>query len=184
MKRTSRFHAALWAGAFALLLGAHGMGCKSHTKGSAPAAQASAAPFGGAECGACGMVVREQPAPRSQLVYHDGTRVFFCSVGDLVQYMRSPSPHGSVDRIYVEALDPAADPRKPSTALRPWVDAQSAAFVLGVERGHIMGVPVLAYASKTAALRVAKRYGGQLADWQVVEKRLSSGGAGPEMQMH
>ena len=29
-------------------------------------------------CTACGMVVREQPAPRGQVIHRDGTRVFLC----------------------------------------------------------------------------------------------------------
>jgi len=181
MTRSSRLLAAL-AGGLLLLPGAHLAGCKSHDEGSAPAAQASAAAFGGAECGACGMVVREQPAPRGQLVYHDGTRVFFCSLGDLVQYMQSPSPHGSVEQVYVEVLDPKADPHQPSTAPRPWEDADRAAFVLGVKRGHVMGEPVLAYASKSAAEAVAKRYGGRLVTWSAVRKELAQGG--PAMPMH
>ncbi len=182
MKRCSRLHAVLASGCLLLLLGGSATGCRSRHGGTAPAAQASAVPFGGAECGACGMVVREQPAPRSQLVYHDGTRVFFCSVGNLVQYMQSPSPHGSVERVYVEVLDPKADPRQPSKALRPWVDAHQAAFVLGVKRGHIMGEPVLAYASRSAAEAVAKRYAGRLVTWEAVQKELAQGG--PAMPMH
>lgn len=180
MTRSPRFRAVL--GALLLLLGAHVTGCRSDHGGSTPAAQASAAPFKGAECGACGMVVREQPAPRGQLVYHDGTRIFFCSVGDLVQYMQSPSPHGSVERVYLEALDPKADPGHPSTAPRPWVGAEKAAFVLGVKRAHIMGEPVLVYASKADARKVAERYGGRLVTWEATQKELASGA--PMMPMH
>ncbi len=128
------------------------------------------------------MVVREQPAPRGQLVYHDGTRLFFCSVGDLVQYMQSPSPHGSVERMFVEVLDPKADPRNPGTVLRPWVEADSAAFVLEVKREHVMGEPVLVYASRSAAEDVAKRYGGRVVAWHVVQQQLAAGAG--TMPMH
>lgn len=169
------WRAAAASAVLLLLFGAQVTACRSHDGHGGPAAQASAAPFGGAECGACGMVVREQPAPRGQLVYHDKTRVFFCSVGDLVQYMQSPSPHGRVEKVYVEALDPKADPHQVAKAPRPWIDASQAAFVLGVARGHIMGEPVLVYASKSAAEGVARRYGGTLASWKSVQKRLIAG---------
>ena len=45
-------------------------------------------------CTACGMVIREQPAPRGQLLRRDGTREFLCSIDDLVQYLDVPSPLG------------------------------------------------------------------------------------------
>ena len=41
----------------------------------------------------CGMLVRDQSAPRAQVVHRDGARFFFCSLGDLMTrlYLRRGS---------------------------------------------------------------------------------------------
>lgn len=109
----------------------------------------------GHECAACGMTVRDQPSPRGQVLHRDGTRAFFCSIGDMVTYLAAPSPHGEPRGVWVEANDPAADPMPPDTAARPWVTAQSASYVLGVPRERIMGAPVVVYAARGDADRVA-----------------------------
>jgi len=53
----------------------------------------------------CGMLVREQSAPRSQVVHRDGSRFFFCSLSDLLVHLDAPSPHGRADVTFVEVLD-------------------------------------------------------------------------------
>ncbi len=118
------------------------------------------------ECASCGMIVVEQPAPRGQLVHHDGTREFFCSVSDLLTYLEAPSPHGSVISTYVEAMDPAADPRQLTFEARPWIDATRATYVVGIRRERIMGKPVLSYATRAGAAAVVEKYGGRVETWK------------------
>lgn len=118
-----------------------------------------------AECSACGMVVREQPAPRGQVVHRDGTRRFFCSLDDLRRSLAEPSRHGEVVEVYVEAMDPAADPREVPVAARPWVDATKAMFVVDIDRPHVMGQPVLAYSRAPDARQVAERHRGRVLSW-------------------
>jgi len=117
------------------------------------------------ECASCGMLVLDQPSPRAQAVHRDGTRVFFCSINDLLTYLAAPSPHGAVKVIYVEVLDPAADPHVTAEDARPWRPAEQATFVVGVERPRVMGRAVLAYATADAARAVAARYHGTVVDW-------------------
>ncbi|MCO4761361.1 MAG: nitrous oxide reductase accessory protein NosL [Myxococcales bacterium] len=117
----------------------------------------SAKAIGPAECAACGMVVREQPAPRGQLVHRDGTHVFFCSLGDMVQYIQAPSPHGKATHVYVETLDTKVDPEKPEMGARPWILAGKAHYLLGAKRRGIMGPPVLSFGNQADADAVKKR---------------------------
>lgn len=145
-------------------------GCK---RGEAPdkrAASHAAESFGPSECAVCGMVVREQPAPRGQVVHRDGTRAHFCSLGDMVQYLRAPSPHGKVQASFVEVLDAGADPRQTSTVERPWQAAEQVSYVVGVTRSSpIMGAPVLTYPTRAAAERVAGAHGGRAQDWSTLQ---------------
>ncbi|MCB9557337.1 MAG: nitrous oxide reductase accessory protein NosL [Deltaproteobacteria bacterium] len=131
------------------------VGCKQSPSGPSVAAGPQAQAPKTAECAACSMVVREQPAPRAQLVHRDNTRKFFCSIGDLVQYLREPSPHGMPQGIFVEANDPAHDPTTVDSKARPWIRAETAHYVIGVARPRVMGPPVLVYQSASDAARIA-----------------------------
>ncbi len=148
------------------------LGCRSQSNQDGQQAVVSAEPIDVQECAACGMVVREQPAPRGQVVHRDGTRAYFCSLGDMLQYIKTPSPHGAVAQVFVELLDPSVDPNKPRVELRPWAPAEKTTFVVGVPRPGIMGKPVLAYGSAAEAATVAKKHGGEVGEvksWRQLE---------------
>ena len=154
--------ACLW-----ILLGVGLGACTRAAEGTDDPSRLAAEPFGAAECAACGMVVREQPAPRAQLIHRDGTRAHFCSVGDMLTYHDAPSPHGKPVRTFVEVSEPGAGAAL-SAAPLPWQPAESAKYVLGVPRAGVMGLPTLAYADEPAARSAAQTLGGSVADWASV----------------
>lgn len=120
----------------------------------------------------CGMYVAEQPAPRAQVVHRDGTRLFLCSIGDLLVHLSVPSPHGAARRIFVEVLEPTEDPEAPATGAHRWQDATTVRYVIGVPRPGVMGLPVLTYADRASAEDIAKRYpGAEVLDWPGLERR-------------
>lgn len=112
------------------------------------------------ECAVCGMLVRDQPAPRGLAIHRDGTQAFTCSLGDLLVELSSPSPHGRVTEVLVEVMGGGEDPSLRQTHAHAWVAADSAWYVLGVERGGIMGPPVLAYAQRADADAIAGSHEG------------------------
>ena len=124
-----------------------------------------AAPIAIAECAACGMVVRDQPAPRAQVVHRDGTRAHLCSLGELVLYLQAPSPHGSVKAVFVEDLGEGFDPAGSDKKEHAWVAAPSASYVVGVARRGIMGPPVLSFKNPEQAHAAATKHGGTRATW-------------------
>ncbi len=134
---------------------------------SPQAAPASLEPveIGLAECAVCGMVVREQPAPRAQVLHRDGERAHLCSIGDLRAHLAAPSPHGKAQGVWVEALPTGIAPAELGSAPRPWQRAESAGYVLGVPRAGVMGEAVLSYASAEEALAEAARLSGRTASW-------------------
>ena len=101
----------------------------------------------------CGMLVRMQSAPRGQVVHRDGSRFFFCSLGDMLIHLGAPSPHGRVEAVFVEVMDPAEDPKLSHTGEHPWMPAADVVFVVGIDRPGIMGAPVLVYANQAEADR-------------------------------
>jgi nitrous oxide reductase accessory protein NosL len=118
------------------------------------------------------MVVREQPAPRGQVVHADGERVFLCSIGDLVMYLRMPSIHGSTLQSYVEVLEAETSLSGDLKKQWPWVFTQTASFVAGVDRKRSMGEPMLAYGDVEAARVSAEKHHGEVLGWQATFERL------------
>lgn len=111
-------------------------------------------PIGDHEGAVCGMVVRDQSAPRAQVVHRDGERAFLCSIGDLLAYLRVPSPHGAAEAVLVEVMEPSEDPLEIHLAPHPWIPASEAVFVVGIARRSIMGEPVLVYRTEEDAAQV------------------------------
>ncbi len=108
----------------------------------------------------CGMLVREQSAPRSQVVHRDGSRFFFCSLADMLVHLSAPSPHGRTESVFVEVMKPEEDPMRTHTGIHPWVPAEDAVYVIGIERRGVMGEPVLVYAGRSEAERAMQGHNG------------------------
>jgi len=113
----------------------------------------------------CGMLVREQSAPRSQVVHRDGERSFVCSVGDLLAYLDAPSPHGTPAQVLVEVLQPTQDPAESHTGDHPWIAAEEGVYVVGIERKRIMGPPVLVYRDRVSAEQVIAGTSAKIMSW-------------------
>ncbi|MCA9605273.1 MAG: nitrous oxide reductase accessory protein NosL [Myxococcales bacterium] len=125
------------------------------------------------------MIVRDQPAPRGQLIHRDGTRVFLCSIADLVTYERAPSPHGAPAATYVEVMAADADPADTSTAARPWRSVDRAEFVVGGLHRPVMGEPVLVFDDLATARAAAERLGSRAVDWEELKEALDEDGRVP-----
>ena len=57
-----------------------------------------------------------------------------------------------------ETMEPEQDPAESHAHPHPWLPAEAASYVVGVPRARIMGPPVLSYADRASAGRVALRY--------------------------
>jgi len=136
----------------------------------AEAVNTAAAPHTTAQCDVCAMTVAEQPAPRGQVVYRDGARAHFCSLGELRAALQAPSPHGNAVATYVEALPDGFDPAANATAPLPWIPAEDAWYVFGTERPLVMGLPVLSFADEAAARESARQLGQEPVSWPAVRE--------------
>jgi nitrous oxide reductase accessory protein NosL len=115
----------------------------------------------------CGMLVRNQSAPRAQVRHRDGTSLAFCSLGDLLVHLSAPSRHGEVIDTYVEVMHPDEDPMESHTGTHPWAPAADVFFVVGVARRGIMGPPILSYRdAATATAVVQTQPGAQRLDFE------------------
>lgn len=146
------------------------LACGPREQGAGDASDAPVA-IDDQEDAVCGMLVREQSAPRAQLVHRDGERAFFCSIGDLLVHLSAPSPHGPARAVFVEAMRADEDPAATHTGPHPWLPAEDAAYVVGVERSGVMGAPVLVYADASVARGVAAdRPEAQVLDFEGLQR--------------
>ncbi len=147
---------------FVLLLGACGTTTTSSEVDLAPMDMTDA------ECAVCGMIVGEQPAPRGQVVYRDGSHLHTCSIADLRALVQAPSSRGTPTGVYVEGLEASFDPTSMDLAPRPWIAVEDAWFVFGATRNMVMGLPVLTYAEEAAATEATTALSGTQAQWEAV----------------
>ncbi len=121
------------------------------------------------ECEACAMYVLEQPGPRGQLVYRDGSRRYFCSIGDLLAILTLPSPLGEPRQIWIEAMPADMVLADNNTEPQLWIKVNQAHFVVGIERRGVMGMPAVSLASSEDAKIFIGRNGGELSDWDGIQ---------------
>jgi copper chaperone NosL len=133
----------------------------------------SAHPIGDAECNICGMLVEEQPAPRGQVLYRDGSHEFTCGIHGLHSLVSAPNPNGTPLSVYVESLEIDFDERQPSFEARPWIFAEEAYFVPLAERKMVMGAPFLSYADAETAKSKAESLGVSAVRWAELLERDS-----------
>lgn len=150
-----------WGSAFMVMVAA---GCGDDAVNEA--AETGAVSFEHHECAACGMIVREQPAPRGQLIHRDGTRAFFCAISDLAVYVGAPSPHGVPTSIYVEVMSADAAPEELSTDEVAWSAVDDVSFVVGEFERPVMGVPVLTFSTDEEGSAAAARLDGKAIRWE------------------
>jgi nitrous oxide reductase accessory protein NosL len=136
---------------------ASGCGSDDNLQSSAPT---EPTPLADQEGAVCGMLVRNQSAPRGQVVHRDGTTLFLCSIGDLLVHLSAPSPHGRAVEVFVEVMEPFEEP---GAEPHPWLPASEVVFVIGIERSNIMGESVLVYRSRDVAAEVIEQNPGAVA---------------------
>jgi nitrous oxide reductase accessory protein NosL len=118
----------------------------------------------------CGMLVRDQSAPRAQVIHRDGERSFLCSIGDLLAYLEVPSPSGEPLEVLVEVMEPDEDPLASHPEPHPWVSAAEAVYVIGIPRRGIMGEPVLVYVDVETAEQVTAGTSARLVDFAELQR--------------
>jgi copper chaperone NosL len=143
------------------------LGCGGGASNEAAAPLVAMEPAG-AECAVCGMVVREQPSPRGQVVHRDGEHAFLCSLGDLRAYVQAPGPRGEPVATFVEALPAGHDLSKTDTAAQPWTAAADAHYLVGFDRPGVMGLPIGSFSSEEGAALAASALSGRQATWNAL----------------
>lgn len=135
-------------------------------------ADTAARAFEADECEVCGMILREQPAPRGQIVHRDGTRFYFCAIADMLAYLDVPSRHGAVVATYAEVMPADATAEDIDVSQRPWRLVEDVTFVFGGLERPVMGEPMLTFGSAAEGTAAAERLGARAVSWSELPDAL------------
>jgi copper chaperone NosL len=120
-----------------------------------------------ARCPVCGMYPARFPNWAAQIIFLDGTAHFFDSPVDLFMFI------DQADRF--DALHTAADAAALYVAdyrSGAWLDARSAAFVIGsAVRGPMRGPDLPAFADEVTARIFAGEHGGRVLRFDAIDRR-------------
>jgi copper chaperone NosL len=115
-------------------------------------------PADDAACALDGMVLKDFPGPKAQIVYQDGQIAVFCSLTELFEVLYSGESKRAIQALYVQDMG-QADWQQPRGH---WIDARKALFVVGSRKMGAMGPTFGAFAQQQDAQAFSAREGGRV----------------------
>ncbi len=121
------------------------------------------------ECALCGMTIVRFPGPKGQACRRDGRQLAFCSVSDMLSWAWQPESGPNIAALYVHNLS-HTDWDEPSD--EHWMDADKAWYVVGHDQQAAMGHSPAPFSSRDDAEAFAERHGGQLFEFDVLDRNV------------
>ena len=108
----------------------------------------------------CGMVLREHPGPKGQIILADSSDpVWFSSVRDTVAFTMLPEEPKNIAAVYVSDMAAAQSWEEPG--VENWIDAKRAFFVIGsAMRGGMGAEEAVPFSTDSAANDFVLQHGG------------------------
>jgi nitrous oxide reductase accessory protein NosL len=83
-----------------------------------------------------------------------------------VPYLDIPTPHGKAGGVYAEVMPDDHSSLDMDRSWQPWFTVADLFFVTGIERGPIMGEPVMSYRTLAAAEKAVVTSGGRVVTFE------------------
>jgi copper chaperone NosL len=133
----------------------------------------------------CGMVVREHPGPKGQILLKSQSEpIWFSSARDAIAFTLLPEEPRDVLAVYVNDMGKANwDAPEPGT----WIEARGAWFVIGSRRHSGMDtMEAVPFGDRAKAAQFAEEYGGRMVAWADIPSTyiLAEGTAGEAGASH
>lgn len=132
----------------------------------------------------CGMALSDHPGPKGQIQVKGRKEPYwFSSARDTLAFTMLPEEPKDIAAIYVTAMDKAKEWDKPGA--ESWVDARSAAYVVGSDaRGGMGQSETVPFSSAEAAGRFVAEHGGKIVPFDQVPRDVVLGDDTPAAQAH
>ncbi|MES2148440.1 MAG: nitrous oxide reductase accessory protein NosL [Pseudomonadota bacterium] len=135
-------------------------------------------PGADAACALDGMVLKDFPGPKAQILYAEGRPDYYCDLMELFAVLQAPEQKRKVAAIFVQDMA-KADWEHPSGH---WIAARGALFVVGSKKAGSMGPTFGAFSTREAAAAFVQLEGGNIVAFdQITPAMLSTGKHGMPM---
>lgn len=115
-------------------------------------------PASGEQCQLDGMVLRDYPGPKGQILYADGSIEYFCDTIELLSLYLAPEQVRKVAGVYTQDMA-KTDWDAPAGH---WIDASKAFYVQGSSRTGSMGPTFASFSTRADAEKFAGEFGGKV----------------------
>jgi len=118
-----------------------------------------------------GMILRDHPGPKGQIIFKNGEPHFFCDTKGLISTLYDPNYKVKIKQAFVQDFGN----REWGSYKDNWIDVKQAFFVMDSSRFGAMGPTLATFASRTDADNFAKEFGGSvLAFSELNEEKLEA----------
>jgi copper chaperone NosL len=138
-------------------------------------------PNGDTACAVDGMLLKDFPGPKAQIIYAEGKPDFFCDLMDLFSMVLSPEQKRKVAAVFVQDMG-KTDWDHPQGN---WIDAKTAIYVAGSKKPGSMGMTFGSFSKMQDAQSFVKAEGGKIVRFDQITPDLitASKTAGNNMNM-
>ncbi len=124
-------------------------------------------------CSVCGMIIVDFPGSKGQIHYTKGRYNMFCSTLDMFLFYLQPDRPGNISAVYVEDIGDA-DWKQTETH---WIDAKSAFYVYGGDRGGPMGEALAPFSDIKDADAFMQKHDGRIVQFDDINMDMLRPGA-------
>ncbi len=125
-------------------------------------------------CALDGMVLKDFPGPKAQVLYAEGKPDFYCDLMELFAMVLAPEQKRAVAGVFVQDMG-KADWASPSGH---WIAAKTALYVVGSRKAGSMGATFASFADKLDAAAFVKAEGGTIVPFDQVTLAMLKPAAG------
>lgn len=105
-----------------------------------------------------GMLLKDYPGPKGQIIYSDGKTDFFCDTVEMVSAVLTPEQKRPIAAVFTQDMG-KTDWRQP---VGHWIDARTAFYVVGSKKPGGMGSTFGTFSIEKDAQAFAQKEGGKV----------------------
>jgi copper chaperone NosL len=125
-------------------------------------------PGGDTACALDGMLLKDFPGPKAQIVYAEGKPDFFCDLMDLFSTVLVPEQKRRVAAMFVQDMGKTGWEHPQGN----WIDAKTAIYVAGSKKLGSMGTTFGSFANMQDAQAFMKTEGGKIVRFDQITPEL------------
>lgn len=124
-------------------------------------------------CALDGMILKDYPGPKAQILYAEGKPDFFCDLMELFRVLLMPEQKRQISALYVQDMG-KTDWAQP---VGHWIDAKKAFYVVGSKKAGSMGPTFGTFGNEQDAHTFMQQEGGRILSFDQITPDMVALGA-------